>query len=186
VPKISFKNALKYLYFPRANHVGDIVVPPLNYLMIDGAGGPASSAFRQAIAALYPMAYALKLMIKKGPLAIDYGVMLLEGLWWAHDMSSFISGNKDQWLWTLMIMQPDLITAALVDEAVVMVKKKKTPSALSQIRFARYDEGRCAQTLHKGPFSEEGPTVERVHAFIASKGCKLTKKHHEIYLSDMR
>ena len=80
-------------------------------------------------------------------------------------MVTFISSNKDQFLWTLMIMQPDLITAALVDEAVVMVKKKKSPSALSQIRFARYDEGRCAQTLHKGPFSEEGPTVARARVY---------------------
>tara|TARA_B100000780_G_scaffold164465_1_gene114986 strand:- start:582 stop:734 length:153 start_codon:yes stop_codon:yes gene_type:complete len=40
-----FKNALKDLYFPRASHVEDIVVSPLSYLMIDGAGEPASSAF---------------------------------------------------------------------------------------------------------------------------------------------
>ena len=85
-----------------------------------------------------------------------------------------------------MIMQPELVTAPLVDEAIAAVKKKQNPHALPQVRFARYDEGRCAQILHKGPFSEEGPTVERVHAFIASKGCALTKKHHEIYLSDIR
>ena len=90
-------------------------------------------------------------------------------------MLTFISSNKDQLLWTLMIMQPDLIAAAMADEAVTIVKKKKTPITLSQIRFARYVEGRCALTLHKGPSSEEGPTVERVHAFIASKGCKFTK-----------
>jgi hypothetical protein len=136
--------------------VEDIVVPSLNYLMIDGAGGPASSAFQQAIAALYPIVYTLKFMIKKGPLAIDYGVMPLEGLWWAHDMSTFSSGDKDQWLWMLMIMQPDLITATLVDEAVAMVKKKKNPSALLQIRFARYDEGRRAQTCIRGRFQKRG------------------------------
>ena len=41
-------------------------------------------------------------------------------------MLTFISSNKDQLLWTLMIMQPDLITAALVEEAVAIVKRKKT------------------------------------------------------------
>ena len=40
--------------------------------------------------------------------------------------------------------------------------------------------------MHIGPFSEEGPTVERVHAFIAEKGGKRKGKHHEIYLSDIR
>ena len=77
------------------------------------------------------MAHALKFMINKGPLAIDYGVMPLEGLWWVHDMSTFISGNKDQWPWTLMIMQPDLITAALVEEAVAIVKRKKTKRVIA-------------------------------------------------------
>ena len=112
--------------------------------------------------------------------------MPLEGLWWADDMSIFISGDKDKWLWTLMIMQPNLITAPLVHETVAAVKKEQNPLALPQVRFDHYDEGRCAQILHKGPFSEEGPTIEPVHAFIASQGCTLTKKHHEIYLSDIR
>ena len=184
--KIDYKKQLKALYGPSAKDVVEVDVPPLNYLMIDGMGGPDGPGFQAAIAALFPLAYTLKFMIKKGPLAIDYGVMPLEGLWWADDMSTFIAGDKDKWLWTLMIMQPDLITAPLVDEAVAAVKKKQNPHALPQVRFARYDEGRCAQILHKGPFSEEGPTVARVHAFIASQGCALTKKHHEIYLSDIR
>ena len=63
---------------------------------------------------------------------------------------------------------------------------QKNPSALAQVSFASYDEGRCAQILHKGPFAHEGPTVERVHAFIASSGLSKTKKHHEIYLGDFR
>ena len=154
--------------------------------MIEGKGGPGSRAFKDAIAALYPVAYKLKFRVKKGPLAIDYGVMPLEGLWWTEDMSTFTSGDKDQWLWTLMIMQPDLITAPLVEEAIAAVKHKINPSALAQVSFASYDEGRCAQILHKGPFAHEGPTVERVHAFIASSGLSKTKKHHEIYLGDFR
>ena len=54
--------------------------------MIEGKGGPGSRAFKDAIAALYPVAYTLKFRAKKGPLAIDYGVMPLEGMWWAEDM----------------------------------------------------------------------------------------------------
>lgn len=33
-------------------------------------------------------------MVKKGPLAIDYGVMPLEGLWWADDMATFSVDDK--------------------------------------------------------------------------------------------
>ena len=65
------------------------------------------------------------------------------------------------------------------------VKKKKNPSALSRVRFESLSEGRCAQIMHLGPFSEEGPTIEKVHRFIASVG-QQTGKHHEIYLSDIR
>lgn len=39
--------------------------------------------------------------------------------------------------------------------------------------------------MHVGPFSAEGPTIARLHAFIAERG-RLTGKHHEIYLSDIR
>jgi hypothetical protein len=47
-------------------------------------------------------------------------------------------------------------------------------------------EGRCAQTLHVGPFTGEGPTIERVHEYIATRGCARSGKHHEIYLNDIR
>ena len=43
--------------------------------------------------------------------------------------------------------------------------------------------------MHLGPYSEEGPTVEKVHKFIESQGGTFDghdKKHHEIYLSDPR
>jgi len=41
-------------------------------------------------------------------------------------------------------------------------------------------------TSHPIPFSEEGPTVEKLHNFIRANGHELTGKHHEIYLSDPR
>ncbi|GAH92955.1 unnamed protein product [marine sediment metagenome] len=40
--------------------------------------------------------------------------------------------------------------------------------------------------MHIGPFSEEGPTVEKIHNFIQENTYKLRDKHHEIYLSDIR
>ena len=77
---------MKHFHRAWTNRVDYVVVPPLNYLMIEGKGGPGSRAFKDAIAALYPVAYTLKFRAKKGPLAIDYRVMPLEGMWWAEDM----------------------------------------------------------------------------------------------------
>src|SRR5699024_534493 len=54
-------------------------VPRLRYLMIDGHGDPnTSDAFSDAVAALYPIAYALKFASKR-ELGRDYVVMPLEG-----------------------------------------------------------------------------------------------------------
>lgn len=185
--KIDYKKQLKQLYKPSAKRVDIVDVPSMNYLMVDGEGDPnTAQSFREAIEALYPVAYTLKFMVKRGPIAIDYGVLPLEGLWWADDMLDFCSGNKDRWRWTLMIMQPELVTRAMVEEAMDEVSRKKNPVALNLMKLEAFAEGRAAQTLHIGPFSEEGPTIERVHAFIEESGCQRMNKHHEIYLSDTR
>jgi len=101
-------------------------------------------------------------------------------------MSAFATGDKAKWQWTAMIMQPDLIREEMVASAAAEVKRKKNLPALSSVRFASFAEGICAQTMHIGPFSEEGPTIERVHRFIESSGCERAGKHHEIYMSDIR
>lgn len=185
--KIDFKKALKHLYLPATNKVVQVEVPPMNYLMVDGAGDPnTEKSYQEAIEALFTLSYALKFMIKKGPPARDYGVMPLEGLWWADDMAAFSVEDKSNWQWTLMIMQPDFITPEMVATAIAEVRKKKNPVALDKVRFETFAEGVAAQILHIGPFTEEGPTIERVHQFIADSGHQLDGKHHEIYLSDIR
>ena len=125
-------------------------------------------------------------MIKRGPLELDYRVMPLEGLWWADDMTAFTAARKEEWKWTLMIMQPSLISHEMVEQAVAEVKRKKNPAALISLRFEEFIEGDCAQILHKGPYDQEGLTVEKLHAHIESAGKHLSGKHHEIYLFDMR
>lgn len=124
--KIDYKKQLKHLYSPSARNVAVVEVPEMNFLMIDGEGDPNTSpSFHNAIEALYPLAYTLKFMVKKGTIGIDYGVLPLEGLWWSDDMSTFSIENKDAWKWTLMIMQPEFINAKMVQEATEEVKRKR-------------------------------------------------------------
>jgi hypothetical protein len=184
--KIDLKKELKSLYQPSAKAVALVEVPAMNYLMIDGEGDPnAAPAYAEAIEALFAVAYTVKFAVKRAQ-QIDYGVMPLESLWWADDMSAFAAGDKAKWKWTAMIMQPPFVTAEVVAGAVAEVKKKKDPAALGKLRFEPLAEGTCAQTLHVGPFSEEGPTIARVHEFIRARGGTPAGKHHEIYLSDVR
>ena len=67
--------------------------------------------------------------------------------------------------------------------------RRKALPALARARFEPFDEGAAAQVLHVGPYSAEGPTIERLHAFIAAQGLVFDgarHKHHEIYLGDPR
>ena len=185
--KIDCKKELKNLYSSSAEKVEVVEVPQMNFLMIDGEGDPnTSQSFQDAIDVLYPLSYTLKFIIKRGEIGIDYGVLPLEGLWWADDMSSFSVDNKENWKWTLMIMQPELVKKEMVATAIEEIRKKKKPVALPLVRFESFVEGKVGQIMHFGPFSEEGPTVEKLHSFIKVSGSQRIGKHHEIYLSDIR
>ncbi len=185
--KIDFKKQLKHLYSPSAKKVEIVEVPQMNFLMVGGEGNPnTAKSFSDAIEALYPLSYTLKFMVKKGEIGIDYGVAPLEALWWADDMSVFTTGDKDAWKWTVMIMQPEFITSEMVEKAKEGVEKKKKLVSMPLVRFEAFTEGKAAQILHIGPFSEEGPTIAKVHSFIEDNSCHRVGKHHEIYLSDMR
>jgi len=93
--KIDLKKDLKALYQPSAREVAQVDVPRFQFLMIDGEGDPNTSpAYAQAVEALFSVSYSAKFMLKKGPLARDYAVMPLEGLWWADDLSAFTSNDK--------------------------------------------------------------------------------------------
>jgi hypothetical protein len=184
--KIDFKKKFKHLYAPSTTAVSIVEVPALNFLMIDGRGDPNTApSFHEAIEALYSVSYPLKFMIKKSG-AADYAVPPLEGLWWCDDMAEFSTDNKELWQWTMMIMQPEYVTPEILAQTVTEVGKKKNPVALPRLRFAAFHEGEVAQIMHIGPFSAEGPTIEKLHAFIRENNYELAGKHHEVYLSDVR
>lgn len=185
--KIDYKKELKQFYKPKVKPE-IIELPAIQYLMIDGEGGLAGELFQQAIEALFAVSYKTKFISKK-ELGQDYAVMPLEGLWWAHNMNDFESGNKDKWKWTLMIMQPWHITTEVIEQAMVEVKKKKNLQAIDQLRLEPFSEGKCAQMMHIGPFSEEHENIMKLHNLIEEQGGAFDgkiQKHHEIYLSDFR
>lgn len=182
--KIDFKKEYKALFKPSAKKVSIVEVPKFNYLMIDGNGSPAAEEYQHAVETLYPMAYTLKFMAKTS-LQRDFVVNPLEGLWWAEDYIVFSNGNKDEWIWRSMIMQPDFITESMFDLAREKVTEKN-PASLDKIRLDSLDEGLCAQIMHIGPYADEAPTIQKLHQFIEDNGYELRDKHHEIYLSDPR
>lgn len=185
--KIDLVKTLKSLYNPSSKEISAVEVPDMRFAMIDGAGDPNTSPdFQSAVEALFGISYTLKFMLKKREGGVDYGVMPLEGLWWSDDMTRFSIEAKGLWKWTLMIMQPDFVTGDDFMAAQEELTRKKNPAALRNVRFEHFREGLSAQILHIGPFSAEGPAVERLHAFIGESGRRPEGKHHEIYMSDFR
>jgi hypothetical protein len=181
-----FKRVFKSLYQAPTQQVVEVDVPALKFLMVDGQGDPnTTSAYAEAVEALFSVSYAAKFLLKRGPQGLDYGVMPLEGLWWADDPEVFLSNDRSAWRWTMMIMQPPCVGDEVLQAAIAQVRAKKALPGLAGLRAEAFTEGRCAQTLHVGPFSAEGPTIQRVHDHITAHG-QLGGKHHEIYLSDIR
>ena len=193
---LDLKKQYKELYKPSTKKATLVKVPRLQFAMIDGAiekgGEPGTSpAFRETMMALYGLSYTLKFaskLRKKNP--IDYPVMALEGLWWVED-GQFDITVKDNWHYTLMMLQPEHISQEMFDEAREHVRKKRgDSSALSRARLEYFEEGLCVQMMHIGPYATEPATIERMRLFAAENGYRyrvgLGVKHHEIYMSDPR
>ena len=193
---LDIKKELKYLYLPSAKKIEFVEVPKLQFAMIDGAiekgDAPGTSpGFAEATQALYGISYTLKFMLKKREVdPIEYPVMALEGLWWVED-GFFDITIKDNWFYTLMILQPEVITPAIFTEGLAQLRMKRGDSpALARLRLESFSEGPCVQTMHIGPYATEPATLEKMHAFMAANGLRdlvgSGGKHHEIYLGDPR
>ncbi|MFX1354600.1 MAG: GyrI-like domain-containing protein [Promethearchaeota archaeon] len=188
--KKDFKKEMKEFYQPSAKEPNLIDVPEMQFIMIDGMGSPGDSQeYSDAIGALYPIAYKLK-FLSKG-MGKDYVVPPLEGLWWADDMKDFKEGNRDKWKWTMMIMTPDWISTEMFNQAKKSALEKKIDlkESITKVRLEKYHESKSAQIMHIGPYSEEHPTIMKLHKYIEDQGGSfdgLKHKHHEIYISDPR
>lgn len=187
--KVDFKKTVAS-YKAKRGRFEVVEVPSLQYLMVDGHGGPAASDYAAAIGALYPVAYTLK-FYSKIELERDYVVPPLEALWWAEDWAVFTTKyDQSQWDWTVMLMVPDWLGLDAFETALDKVRAKMAPSPptlLDKVRLERFEEGPCVQTLHVGPYAEEGPVLKDMHeAFIPEQGLKMRGKHHEIYFNDFR
>ena len=190
-------DVLEGLYKARKGAVDFIDVPELSFAVVKGRGAPGSLEFRQAIEALYAVSYGAHFRIKKD-LGESTRIMPVEALWWFDDPAqqdiadrvalgetTMAETDTDAWRWQAMIVQPEPIDRATVARAVEEARHRQLP-ALGRLGFEQWTEGRCAQTLHIGPYADEGPTIARLHRAIVDAGLQPRGRHHEIYLGDPR
>ncbi|GAA3595370.1 GyrI-like domain-containing protein [Klugiella xanthotipulae] len=186
-PKVDLKKHYGELFSAGKKDFAVVEVPPLSYLMVDGAGDPNTEpSYTAAVEALYSVSFTAKFASKK-QLGRDYTVSPLEGLWWADNPEAFTARDKSSWKWTMMVLQPEWVTAALISDAIETVRAKKNPTSLDLLRFETYHEGTSVQILHVGSYDDEAPTLARLHnEYLPDHGLTFNGKHHEIYLGDPR
>lgn len=191
-----FKKEYKEFYLPKTKPAL-VTVPPMNYLAVRGKGDPneENGAYQQAIGLLYGVAYTIK-MSKKGDHRIegyfDYVVPPLEGFWQQEgaDAADAIDyAHKERFVWVSVIRLPEFVTKADFAWAVQEAAAKKKQD-FSAVEFLTVEEGLCVQCMHIGPYDREPETVAAMDAFLAANGytndLTQTRRHHEIYLSDVR
>ncbi|MCW3991763.1 MAG: GyrI-like domain-containing protein [Candidatus Bathyarchaeota archaeon] len=183
--KLDLRKELKQFYTARKKP-SIIDVPEARFIAIAGRGEPGGEAYQAALNALYSVAYTVKFNSKKQ--GRDFTVMPLESLWWWDEPVTSLTEAppREEWNWKSMMRQPDFVTDEMVEAAKVEAKAKKGIAEVDDLVLEAFEEGLSAQILHVGPFSEEGPTIEQLHAFIAEQGYVMRGIHHEIYLSDPR
>jgi hypothetical protein len=141
-----------------------IIEMPARKMAVVRTKGDPNVVGEQALSALYGSVYTLKFALKKQ--GQDFEVEPLRARWPdAHLLP------KEEWtgIWGLPVP----------DDTVTLPQKNPAVT----VTLETWDYGIVAQILHLGPFSEEGPTVKRLHDFIAENGYELTGAHEEEYLA---
>ena len=190
--KMDFKKVDRDLYLPKQSPMR-IDVPTMTMLMVDGQGEPGGTAYQAAIQALYSLTFTIKMSKMEGEQPegyFEYVVPPLEGLWWSEGGALDWQAPRQTWRWTSMIRQPDFVTEQVFAWACARCKVKKPDVDISGVRLSRWTEGCCVQMMHVGPYATEQHSIEQMHQWMEENGyvdaSGLTRKHHEIYLSDPR
>jgi len=126
--------------------------------------GDPNKVTAEFLPALYGSVYKMKFDLKKK--GVEFKVSSLRARWPdAHLVP------KNEWLgiWGLPI--PENTTSM----------PQKTPNI--EVKIEQWDYGTVAQILHIGSYSEEQPTIERLHKFIEESGYELAGIHEEEYLT---
>jgi hypothetical protein len=191
---IDFVKEQKDLYLPKTEPV-IVDVPEMLFLMVDGKGQPESgpaehdNEFQAAFGALYGIVYSIKFSDKKGSAPAGFKKFKVsppEGLWWMEGGKGFDTSKPNDWRWTLMLRVPEFVTKDVIAKFADELEKKKGPGAYKKVRLEKYTEGPSVQIMHIGPYAEEQPNIEKMHAFAKEQGYKLHGHHHEIYFGDPR
>lgn len=188
--KHEWRKAEKELYLPQTSPVL-VQIPKQRYFIIQGKGDPNGEEFAKRVETLYSLAYAIRMMPKNGfipPGYFDYTVYPLEAVWSLTDRGQRMDTlDKNEFLYKLMIRQPDFADNGTILKAFEIAGRKKPRELLDEVMFEEIEQGMSVQILHVGPYDEEPVSFEKISRFLEENGYqRSSKKHREIYLNDFR
>lgn len=162
-------------------------IPAQKYIILSGRGNPNDEIFSDKVAALFSMAYKIKMAYKafapKSNEITDYTVYPLEGMWSMASEKEYLV--KEELQYRIMIRQPDFITREMFDNSLEAVKSKKYNPYLTDVSFETICDGMCIQVLHKGAFDDEPASFEIMDRYCMEHGYRrMGKEHREIYLNN--
>jgi len=169
-----------------------IVVPRQNFITISGKGNPNDADYSERVGVLYSLAWPIKmgyktlynnyLEMREQFKYLDYTVFPLEGIWTSANPDNPL--DKNNFIYTIMIRQPDFITKDMFESAYEVVEKKKPHPLLTEVVFDTMEDGQCVQILHKGSYDDEPKSFAVMDAFTQDKGFdRINHSHREIYLN---
>jgi hypothetical protein len=139
-------------------------MPPQKMAVVSGKGTP-DKVFSELMPALYGSVYTLKFDLKKKGLP----TFKVSGLRARYPDAHLVP--KEEWTHIIGLPIPGDTTSL----------PQKLPDI--EVKLETWEYGTVAQILHLGPYSEEGPTVERLHKFIEENGYQIAGDHEEEYLT---
>lgn len=141
-----------------------VIEMPAQKMAVVYVKGDPNEVMSDVMPALYGSVYTLKFELKKK--GIEFKVTGLRARWPnAHLVP------KDEWIGICGLPVPDETTSIF----------QKVPDV--EVKIEQWDYGTVAQVLHIGSYSEEQPTVERLHKFIEDNGYEISGIHEEEYLT---
>jgi hypothetical protein len=164
-----------------------VEVPLMRVLAINGEGDPQGPRFKDSVAALYSMAYAIKFLPRKNinPEGyIDFNVTAIEVMWSMKNGAKLDSGQKDNILWEAFIVVPGFITQNIVNIARSQIPETQASERHAELHIASLQEKTSVQVLHTGLLKNEQKATDTLNAFLDKKGFKPALRLHSIYLSD--
>ena len=184
--KYEWRKEERKIYLPKSKPEL-IQIPGAKYFEISGVGNPNLEDFSERVSVLYSLSYAVRMMPKNGSTPdgyFEYTVYPLQGIWDnKSDTCNKDTLNKDDFIYTIAIKQPQFVTDEIFTKALEIASKKKPHPLQNEVKLITREDTLCVQLMHTGSYDSEPDSFKKMNIFLMQN--RLERKstsHQEIYI----